>query len=136
MAHRDDDMPEGDKKLFATELALARINSKDRGRDPRAASDYNAEYVMGTVSYVVEVCDLSASGARLRIRKGIVPRQGQHVDLRLMNGRTIRSRVVWSQDSEIGIHFEDETVDRVDLLHFDEMGSDLYRTILKFQIAK
>lgn len=121
---------------FEEELLLvARDAEAERRGDARQPGNYNAECMLGPVAYVVAIRDISGTGACLEIRQGLIPREGQYVSLRLMNGRTIDAVVTRSEETEIGIRFR-EPIELSDISHFDEMGSEFYKSILKFQIAK
>lgn len=117
-------------------LALVEADRSDRRRDERFTTDYNVACMMGNVSWNVEVCDVSVSGARVSIRQGIVPRKGQRVAIRLMSGKSIPATVVWCGEKEIGIQFDRIVPDLQEEMMFDDMGADFYRSVFRFQIAR
>lgn len=108
----------------------------DRRSNERQATDYNGSCVVHTVSYNVEVLDLSRIGARVRLRQGLMPAAGQSLSLVLMDGSAIDGFVAWAGALEIGLQFREPLRDLQECLHFDEMGSDFYRSVLRFQIAR
>lgn len=108
----------------------------DRRSKSRRATGYNASCVVRTLNYNVEVVDLSQKGARVRVRQGLMPAVGQALSLALMDGKAIEAFVVWSDAIEIGLQFVEPMSDPSEALHFDELGSDFYRAVLKLQIAK
>lgn len=117
-------------------LALVEADRSDRRRDERFTTDYNVACMMGNVSWNVEVCDVSIGGARVSVRQGIVPRKGQRVAIRLMNGKSIPATVMWCGEKEIGIQFDRVVPDLREELMCDDMGADFYRSVFRFQIAR
>lgn len=111
-------------------------SATERRRSERQATSYSGACQLGAVSYNVEILDLSASGARVRVRRGIVPRIDQTVSLRFLDGRTTEALVVRSDGTEIGVHFKAAIEDWQDVVHFDEMGADFYKCVLRFQVAR
>lgn len=109
---------------------------RERRESQRFATDYNAACVLGTVSYNVEICDISTTGARVRIRRGVVPRQDQHISLRLMNGKVVDGVVVWSGESEIRVQFKVPEPSLSEEMNFDELGSEFFSSVLRFQIVR
>lgn len=110
--------------------------AEDRRSEARGKTDYNASCIMHTVNYNVELLDLSQSGARVRLRQGLMPCVGQKIAIGLMNGRVLDCVVSWVDDIEAGLQFDSKIPDVVDCAHFDEMGSEFYKSVLKYQIAK
>lgn len=108
----------------------------ERRRGERLATSYSGAFQLGAVSYNVEIVDMSESGARVRVRRGIVPRVDQIVSLRFLDGRTAEAVVVRSHGIEIGVRFKEPIEDWKDVIHFDEMGADFYKCILRFQVAR
>ena len=86
-----------------------------------------------SVSYVVEICNVSRDGAQIRMRQGIVPSVGQAVALQFVSGASIESRVVWQTDTLIGLRFDEPLPDVLDGVYFDHLGSDYFRGILKIR---
>ena len=107
----------------------------ERRQARRISTAYNGVCRLGTVSFNVEIIDLSTSGARVRIRHGLVPREGQHATLKLMSGKVMECEVIRSDGSEIGVRFISPIQDVDDVLHFDEMGAEFYKCILRFQVV-
>ena len=106
----------------------------ERRRAPRFASDYNAACVIRTVSYNVEVLDISKSGAKIRIGNGLLPGLGANVDLCLMDGRVVHATIIWSEDVIFGLGFISPLADAE--INVDHMGGDFFVSILRFQIER
>ena len=137
MKSRHDKQPSPAPQMsFEDELRVVAAEAVvERRADPRQPSNYNAECMLGPVAYVVAIRDISGGGACLQITQGIVPREGQDVTLRLMDGRKIDAVVTRSEEKEIGIRFR-EPIEIGDVSHFDEMGSDFYMSILRVQMVR
>lgn len=114
----------------------SRADVVERRREARRPMDYNASCTMHSVSYNVEILDLSRQGMRVRMRHGLLPETGQRILIGMMNGRTLPCSVAWVDGIEIGLKLDESIDDVFDISHFDEMGSDFYRLVLKYQIVK
>lgn len=114
----------------------APVGEGERRSAARRQTAYNASCTMRTVSYNVELLDLSPQGARVRMRQGLVPEKGQRISIRLMNGQSIDCVVSWVAETDIGLQFNESLADAIDCANFDEMGSDFYKSVLKYQISR
>lgn len=122
---------------FEDELAMVKTDAGlERRMAERHATTYNAACRLGTISYNIEVCDVSSTGLRAKIRRGLVPRLKQNVSIQLMNGYVIEGVCVWVRKSEIGIEFLKPEPSLSEGANFDELGAEFYRLVLKFQIFK
>jgi hypothetical protein len=107
----------------------------ERRGAPRSPTSYNAACRIGNVRYIVEVRDVSRTGARIHVRQGLMPLPGRMVSLSFMDGQVVAARVVWTRDGEAGLELAEPLPDGGDAAHFDELGRDYYRAILRFQLA-
>jgi hypothetical protein len=107
----------------------------NRRASSRVVTNHNASCTIHSVRYTVEVRDISRSGAQICIRQGLMPSVGQLVTLCFMNHDTADARVVWTDERCAGLLFTRELVDCLDVVHFDDLGADYYRAVLKFQMA-
>jgi hypothetical protein len=106
-----------------------RASSRVEARDGGAVTVHN-------VSYAVEICNVSRQGAQIRVRQGLVPFVGQAVSLQFVNGTNVNCRVVWQQDTLIGLRFDAPLPDGMDGVYFDDLGSEYFRGIVKLQILR
>lgn len=81
-----------------------KLASTKRRSSPRVAS--NARAILRTAGKTVpaELCDISASGAKIRTNRPIVP--GPWVQLTLPGMPPIRAHVRWVDEDELGLSFE------------------------------
>jgi len=103
-----------------------RVSSRVEAKDGGAVTVHN-------VSYAVEICNVSRQGAQIRVRQGLVPFVGQAVNLQFVNGTSVNCRVVWGQETLIGLRFDEPLPDEMDGVYFDDLGSDYFRGIVKLQ---
>jgi hypothetical protein len=96
-------------------------------------ANQSATFSVSNVRYVVEARDVSQSGAQICVRRGMVPSQGQIVTLQFMERQPIRAKVVWARDKNVGLKFLQPIPDLPDALHFEDLGADYFRAILRFQ---
>lgn len=101
----------------------------------REGAGHNVTVELAGVRYVVEVEDISRIGARILVRKGLMPSVGQCVTLQFMNSVSVEARVIHILGRSAGLSFLQPFPDDMDPQHFDEMGSDYFRSVLKLQIA-
>lgn len=113
----------------------SRSGVAERRVEARRPMDYNASCTLHSVSYNVEVIDLSRQGMRVRMRHGLLPETGQRIIVGMMNGRSLPCSVSWVNGIEIGLKLDEPIDDIVEVTHYDEMGSDFYKAVLKYQIA-
>lgn len=105
----------------------------DRRAFPRIAGEYNASCLLNTVSYNVELVNLSSEGAQIRMREGLMPSPGSRVELAFMDGEALPATVIWVNLTDCGLMF-DNPIERLDeRTHFDELGADFYVSVLKLQ---
>ncbi|MFM9939818.1 MAG: PilZ domain-containing protein [Hyphomicrobiaceae bacterium] len=124
----------------ATPPQRSRLASQDsRPEDRRSATRLETSYAaacrIGTVSSAVEVHNASRTGAQIRVRHGFVPVVGQLVVLSFMSRDPVRARVVWNANGDTGVEFEEPLSDSFEAVHFEDLGRDYFRAILKFQRA-
>ena len=125
--------PGGALASTARDLIQGSVERRSLSRSP---SLYNGACVVKDVSYSAEIVDLSAAGAHLRIKEGLMPEAGSSVELCLMDRRLLSAKVVWSSGTALGIEFDELAKDFGDLQNFDGMGMDFYKSVIKFQVVK
>jgi hypothetical protein len=127
------------RKDRPTEVAPTSINrspavQNERRTSSRLENNHNGSVQLGNFSYIVEIADVSESGAQLRVRHGLVPSAGQTVTLQFLNGTVVQAHVVWSRGTTVSIRFQD-SIDASDIAHFDELGADYFSAVLRYQLA-
>lgn len=105
----------------------------EKRRSERLPTVYNAWLNASDGQQIVELCDVSARGARIIIRRGFVPEAGQEVVLGLMDGRMIEGKVSWVGKQDCGIVFMDELASPEDLSNAETLGADLFRLVARLQ---
>jgi hypothetical protein len=108
-------------------------SGKDRRSATRVNTHQNAAFGISNVRYVVEARDLSKTGAQICVRRGVVPSAGQLVTLQFMERQPIRAKVVWARDKNVGLEFLQPLPDLPEALHFEDLGMEYFRAILRFQ---
>jgi PilZ domain len=108
----------------------------ERRVSPRAENNFNAAYILKTLSYNVEIVDLSKEGARIYVRQGLMPPDNATVSLCFMDGAANEATVVWTSGFECGLKFSEPLTELEEKRHFDEMGADFFHSILRFNIEK
>jgi hypothetical protein len=101
---------------------------------PRVESHDNGAVVVQNVCYAVEICDVSQNGAQIRMRQGLMPAVGRDVTLRFVDGTCVESRVLWERGTLVGLQFQEPLPDALDFVHFDDLGSEYFRAVLRLQI--
>lgn len=108
----------------------------ERRLDPRADTDQLIVIKAGDSELVGELLDISASGARLRIRQGLCPAIGQAITMVLIDKTELTGTVAWISGTSIGVAFDLKLLQPGDYLHHDHMGFDYYRTIQNLQARR
>ncbi|MGE0628150.1 MAG: PilZ domain-containing protein [Hyphomicrobiaceae bacterium] len=111
-------------------------DGETRRISPRFESNHNAACGYRNIFYPVEIRDVSETGACILIRSGVLPEVGQSLELRFMNGITAACTVVWNTGAHVGVVFDEPLPHYSDALHFDELGADYFRAVLRLQIAQ
>jgi hypothetical protein len=96
-------------------------------------TNQSAAFSVSNVRYVVEARDVSKTGAQICIRRGVVPSTGQVVTLQFMERQPVGAKVVWTRDKNVGLKFLQPILDLPDALHFEDLGVEYFRAILRFQ---
>ena len=125
---------QSDQKIISASDIKA--GSEDRRSDQRFPGVYSAGAVIKEIRYNVELVDISASGAKITIKHGLMPAVGASVTLCMMNAPSLKAKVVWSCGASLGLEFENpmESVD--DIRFVESMGSELYKSLLTLQMEK
>ncbi len=106
---------------------------KDRRVAARMGTHENAALSISNVRYVVETRNVSAVGAQICVRRGVVPPNGQIVTLQFVGRDPIRAKVVWAREKIVGLKFLEAFLELPDALNFEDLGADYFRAILRFQ---
>lgn len=117
------------------DAASSPLASRERRSAPRLETPQRAVYSVNSISYPVEVRNVSTAGAAIHIRQGLAPPVGALVTLSFVNNTTLEGRIVWSDGNTSGMQFSVNQEPDWDLLHFDEMGANYYSAVLKLQSA-
>lgn len=107
----------------------------ERRSTSRTGTAHNVAVKLGTISYVVEVADISAKGAQIVVRHGLMPAIGQCVSLQFLNGVVVEADVVWATGTSAGVIFRELFADIADIIYFDDLGADYFGAVLRFQSA-
>jgi hypothetical protein len=106
------------------------VQSSGRRPDRRDAVRHaHAEPVALTTQWGAlsgSLMDLSAVGAQVRLADGLVPRQGDDVTLRLLDGRYLIGSIAWADDDALGIKFDHALPVVEDLLWLEQRGPDWF----------
>ncbi|MBR2535429.1 MAG: PilZ domain-containing protein [Hyphomicrobium sp.] len=106
---------------------------KERRKHERQSA---TQHVAVHYKYGREICDLvdlSPTGARLKIANGTIPNIGDAVAITLLDGTTIKGRVSWLGQNNVGVALGSEIGDVEALLTFDDMGEAYYGAALRLQ---
>ncbi len=117
----------------ASKVSSNHGSAEDHRSASRLKSEHPASVRIRNVKYTVELCDVSPTGAQVRIRQGLIPTVGQDVELQFMNDALSTATVMWVEGPNVGLKFNEPLPDCSDVLHFDDLGSEYYRAILKLQ---
>lgn len=95
-----------DEKLDPTTLlrVTQKLLSMKRRSSPRVNATARAILRTGGKTISAELCDISASGAKVRTNRQIAP--GPSVQLTLPGMPPIRAHVRWTEEEELGLSFE------------------------------
>lgn len=113
--------------------ATANAGSKERRRHERQSA---TQHVAVSYKFGREICDLidlSPTGARLKIANGTIPNIGEAVEITLLDGTTIKGRVSWLGQNNVGVALGSEIGDVEALLTFDDLGEAYYGAALRLQ---
>lgn len=122
----------------ASQCSLAAEPEPDANRRARSRveTQHAASVRLGSVSYTVELRDVSRTGARIEIRRGLMPAIGQYVELQFLNDTVALAIVVWTSETCAGLQFVEELPEGFDAVHFDDLGSEYFRAVLRLQICR
>lgn len=116
-----------------TGTALVVYQGYERRIDERAGTDQPILVRSETGDLVAELLDLSASGAKLRIREGMCPPVGEDVKLVLLDKTEFTGAIARIDGTAIGVAFDVKLLQPEDYLHHDHLGFDYYRIIQRLQ---
>jgi len=105
----------------------------ERRRHERASTDQFIVIKTPTGEIVGELLDISASGARLRIRDGLCPSVDDAVSIVLLDGTELSGKISRVDETSIGFAFDIRLLQPADYLHHDHLGFDFYRAIRTLQ---
>lgn len=104
-----------------------------RRLSPRVEASNHGSVTVRSVSYIVEVCDVSRHGAQIRLRQGLVPTKGQMVTLQFVSGTSLPACVIWTNGTLVGLKFDEPLSDTLDGVYFDDLGSEYFLGVLRIQ---
>ncbi len=84
-------------------------------------------------TFVCDLIQISNSGAALELAPDLIVRPNSKIELTFVNGTEATAAVVWARSGKIGISFDINFLSHSDFLHYDYMGYDLYRHMVKLQ---
>ena len=105
----------------------------DRRIDARADTDQLILIRTGVGDLVAELLDISASGARVRLRDGLCPPVGYPITIVLLDKTELTGKIARVDGTSIGIAFDLKLLQPAEYLHYDHLGFDFYRTIQSLQ---
>jgi hypothetical protein len=115
---------------------LEDYDGSDRRVDVRSDTDQLIVVRSETGDLVAELLDISASGARLRIRDGICPPVGDDIRIILLDKTELTGRIARVNGTSIGVAFDMKLLQPEDFLHHDHLGFDYYRIIQRLQAQR
>ncbi|SDO94686.1 PilZ domain-containing protein [Filomicrobium insigne] len=110
-----------------------RQSTKDRRSDKRDDTEQLIVVRTPKGDLVGELLDISASGAKLRIRDGLCPETDEAVSIVLLDKTELAGTVSRIDKKSIGIAFDIKLLQPADYLHHDHLGFDFYRSIQSLQ---
>lgn len=122
-------MASGDDQTEMREWA----GGAERRRHERAGTDQLIVVKTSTGEVVGELLDISASGARLRIREGLCPSVDEPVSILLLDGTELSGTISRVDETSIGFAFDIRLLQPDDYLHHDHLGFDFYRALRSLQ---
>lgn len=105
----------------------------ERRRHERAGTDQLIVVRTSTGEVVGDLLDISASGARLRIRTGLCPAVNEAVSIVLLDGTELSGTISRVDETSIGFAFDIRLLQPGEYLHHDHLGFDFYRAIRLLQ---
>lgn len=119
-----------------TSTAVQIYDGSDRRIDARADTEQLIVVRTGAGDLVAELLDISASGARLRIREGLCPPVGYDITIVLLDKTELTGCIARVEGTSIGVAFDLKLLQPDDYLHHDHLGFDYYRTIQRLQAKR
>lgn len=110
-----------------------RQSSNDRRGDKRDGTEQLIVVRTSKGDLVGELLDISASGAKLRIRDGLCPTAGEPVSIVLLDKTELAGTVSRIDKKAIGIAFDIKLLQPAEYLHHDHLGFDFYRSVQSLQ---
>lgn len=118
-------MAGGDEQTGMT----GRPDGVERRRHERSGTDQLIMVRTSTGEVVGELLDISASGARLRIREGLCPSVNEAVSIVLLDKTELSGTISRVDETSIGFAFDIRLLQPSEYLHHDHLGFDFYRAI-------
>jgi len=120
--------------------SIAILQSRDVGSPPperRMFERFKTEQLveLGVQSQLIlaELINLSDSGARLRIAKGVIPAAGRCVSVRLLDRTILLGVTRWTDFEQIGVQFLGAAINPQDYLSYEDHGQKMFSMILQQQ---
>lgn len=85
---------------------------------------------------VGSVVDISSSGLKLQIAQGPMPIEGEPVTVRLAGGGHLSGQVVWLDGKNVGVEFDRERPDPLELLWPEVHGPNWFGRLVHLQLKR
>jgi c-di-GMP-binding flagellar brake protein YcgR len=113
-----------------------RPDGMERRLHERADTDQLIVVRTGTGEVVGELLDISAAGAKLRIREGLCPAVNDAVSIVLLDQTELTGTISRVDETSIGFSFDIKLLQPSEYLHHDHLGFDFYRAIQALQAKR
>ena len=105
----------------------------EKRKHPRHETWQAVQVRLGGKVHVCDLIQISNSGAAVELSPDLIVQPKSKIELTFVNGTKTMAEVVWVRSGKIGIKFDINFLSHADLLHYDYMGYDLYRHMVKLQ---
>ncbi|MGH1418933.1 MAG: PilZ domain-containing protein [Hyphomicrobiaceae bacterium] len=105
----------------------------ERRKHSRQTTWQAVKVVVDNTVYVCDVIQISNSGAALELAQNLDVQHRQKVKLVFINGTEVAARIVWVNSRKCGVSFDINFLSHSDLHHYEYMGYELYRQMVKTQ---
>ena len=111
-------------------------SGEERRSSRRYDTNSKANWQFDCVSSLVEVRDISRTGALIYTNSAVTPKVGQTIKLLLNSGITVSARIVWNSDYFFGVQFNTPLVIFEDHNLDAKEGAAAERAILVFETMR
>jgi len=102
---------------------------------PRVEASNAAGIKICSVTYPIEIVNLSRTGMRIAMIEGVVPKIGTWVVIEVIGRREIDAEIVWTDSVSIGLRFVEPLEDALDAIQTEDLGAEFFRAAVRFQIT-